>query len=427
MSNNNNNNTKIARQLTEPKHMRNSDGIPHDLIANNLGSLPNDQFPVTVFVEWKSGTTQDATIERWIGQLSRNAADGQHFLTFASNQTENIEKYFDADDDGVPADCVVAIPHANTIYFEIKLNRKVASELSLNASVVRNNNSTTTNNNSNSNNNNNNNNSSSSQQNNNGGNNSNNNNNNSSRAALLSSAPTNNNFQRSSSNNNNNNNYNDDEHLNDSGNDDSDDGIDEAFEKRPNTVSDNIMMRTPPSRWQVELQGFTDEEKHHIKKEYRRLAWNLRDDWHTRSDLKALVSNWNLFFEFLYIDGIERSSRRNKIIANMQDTETAILLRLAARDKRNVIDYQGLAQADVLESSNPTIRHVASFITRRPAGAVRTGSQARKRPPRSSSGKFGPGKDICYKCKDPRPTAAYSTCKTHNKKLSGNAKAAPQQ
>jgi hypothetical protein len=430
MSNNNNNNNDNDNigddQLVElfpGAVIQEDDGIPHQKIIEFLNKNIRGTTDATF---WWRGALQ---LETWEGHITYNQNTQEYVAMFKSKTTSNIDKYFHANIASLPSIPVV-IPSKDATYYKIELDPVYGSKR---AGTVRgSNNNNNNNNNGNNNNNNNNNNSSSSQQNNN-----NNNNNNSSRSVhfepsnTFSSAPTNNNFRSSSnnsnnngSNNNNNNNRNDDDHLNNS-DDDSEDGVDRAFKSLPKSASDNLMMAHSPDQWGVQLQSLTDEEKIAVNKEYRRLQWGLRDGWHNRPLVFALVSNWNLFFEMLYIDNIQRGPHRDKIIVNMQRTEAAIMLHLASKDKRNFIDYRGLAQANVKESDNPNVRHLASFITQR--AGPRSGSAGRRGGSAKGRDKtFGAGKDICYKCKAAGQSVAFSACKTHNKKLSGNDSAVPK-
>lgn len=417
MSGNNNNNNNgngnddedLLKQISAGAMIQHDDGIPHGEIINFFNNNLHGSAGATFW--WKAA----GELEVWEGHVSYNEAQRNYVAMFKSKNTPNIQKYFNADISSLPSIPVV-IPNKDATYFKIELDAIYSSRRAGTASISRPNNNNNSSNANNNNSNNNNNNSSSQQQNNNNNNNNggSNNNNNSRPVPSVSSAPTNNNF-RSNSNSNNN---------NDSDND-SDDGRDHAWDQRAGCTSDNIMVKTPPVEWAMVLQEYSDHEKEQINKEYRRLNWGLREGWHERPAERAHVECWNLHFEMLYINNLERGELRNKIIRAMQHTETAMLILCAQKDKRVFIDYKGMAQADVLASPNPNVRHFASFVTRRaPSAAAARASSASKGGKAKS--KFAARPDVCFKCKAAGQTTAFSACKTHNKKLSGNDTAAPQ-
>ena len=428
MSGNGNDDDELV-ELFPGAMIQNDQGIPHKDVISFLDD--NYRGPTDATFIWRGG----GDLETWEGNISYTPHKKHYVAMFKLKYNETLKKYFHGSEIAGRPSIPVVIPNKDATYYKIELDPVYGSTRAGTASPVNNNNGSTNTNNSNNNNNggnnnssNNNNNNSSSQQNNGDGNN--NNNNNNSRAvrfepsSTFSSAPTNNNF-RSTSNSNNNN---DNDHLNDSDND-SDDGIDRAFKSRPKVSADNVMAETHPSLWQRELQQYSDEAKLQINRDYRRVVWKLRDGWHLRPIEYALVSAWDFHFKCLYIDCIHKGPIRDGMINVMQHTETAILLLQAQKDKRNFIDYQGMAHAEAKESENPSLRHIATFVTKRTGGGgARAGSAGRKRGG-SANGrfKFGGGKDICYKCKDAGQSTAFSACKAHNAKLSGNAKAAPQQ
>jgi hypothetical protein len=121
------------------------------------------------------------------------------------------------------------------------------------------------------------------------------------------------------------------------------------------------------------------------------------------------------------------------MITQFQVTELAILTVTKARQRGVTIDYRGIREETTRASPNDVANLVDKYVSVK--GASKYGDKKR-----SSSSKFKSSSSIsfrgknnnnnntdnCRKCAEENKTVLFSKCSKHNKRLSGNASAAPQ-
>ena len=217
----------------------------------------------------------------------------------------------------------------------------------------------------------------------------------------------------------------------DGSSDDSD--VDHGFTKKISIAPGGVLARIHKKKWQRHFNKCGATQARFDWAEYKREHLHIAPSDANHIQNGALISNLDFFFEWIFLGQVNGQWNgqfiREQMIEQFQRAELAILTVTKSRQKGVTLDYRGLREETTQASPNDVSNLVDKHLHVTKDKSNHRSASKNKKSSFSFKGLNNNNNNDsnCRKCKEEQKTILFSKCTKHNKYLSGNARAAPQQ